>query len=178
MPGTITTDALATMRETQTPHALLDVREKGEFVQRHIFHAVPMPRGLIESRLPQRVPDKSVPIIVYDEDGHRAEFAAARIEEIGYSNVSTLQGGLDAWEQAGGRTDYGTNVPGKDFGEKVSVVRRIPSLTPDEIVERMGRNERVIILDSRTREEYERNHVPGAFSAPGRGTATKDSDGH
>ncbi|MEZ4571896.1 MAG: rhodanese-like domain-containing protein [Thermomicrobiales bacterium] len=167
MPETIAIDQLKSMRETRTPHALIDVREKGEFVQRHIFHAVPIPRGVIELRVPQRIPDTEVPIIVYDEDGHRATLAAQRLESMGYSDVRTLEGGLNAWEESGGRTDYGTNVPGKDFGEKVAVQRKIPHLTPDEIVERQKRNERLIILDSRTREEYERNHVPGAFSAPG-----------
>lgn len=167
MPKSISVDQLKDMRESQTPHALIDVREKGEFVQRHIFHAVPIPRGLIELRLPARIPDKSVPIVVYDEDGHRAGLAAQRLEELGYADVRLLEGGLDAWEASGGRTDYGTNVPGKDYGEKVSVQRSIPSLTPDEIVARLGQNERLIVLDSRTREEYERNHVPGAFSTPG-----------
>ncbi len=167
MPTTISTTELQELRESRQPHALIDVREKGEFVQRHIFHAVPIPRGLLEVRLPTRVPDPAVPVILYDQDGHRAGLAAQRLEELGYSDVRLLDGGIDAWEAAGGRTDYGTNVPGKDFGEKVSVQRKIPSLTPDEIVARLSQNERLIILDSRTREEYERNHVPGAFSTPG-----------
>lgn len=126
-----------------------------------------MARGLIELRAPIRIPDRNVPVVVYDDDGHRAGLAARRLEEIGYTDVRLLDGGLDAWESAGGRTDYGTNVPGKDYGEKVAVQRKIPHLTPDEIVERQKANERIIILDSRTREEYERNHVPGAFSTPG-----------
>ena len=167
MLQSISVDELKRLREEQQLHALLDVREKGDFVQRHIFHAVPIPRGLIELRVPQRLPDQTVPVIVYDEDGHRARMAAERLREMGYEDVRILEGGLDAWEQSGGRTDYGTNVPGKDYGEKVAVQRHTPHLTPDEIVARQNQNERVIILDSRTREEYERSHVPGAFSTPG-----------
>jgi rhodanese-related sulfurtransferase len=165
--NTISVEELQAMRDAQTPHALIDVREKGEFVQRHIFRAVPIPRGLIELRVPRRIPDKDVPVVVYDVDGHRAGLAVERLEQMGYSDVRELEGGLDAWEEAGGRTDYGTNVPGKDYGEKVAVQRHVPQLTPDEVMSRLNRNERVIILDSRTREEYERNHLPGAFSAPG-----------
>jgi rhodanese-related sulfurtransferase len=155
------------MREENVPHALIDVREKGEFVQRHIFRAVPLPRGLLEARMPTRVPVKDVPVILYDVDGHRAELAARTLETLGYQDVRLLDGGLDAWEAAGLRTDYGTNVPGKDYGEKVAVQRKTPHITPDEIVERQQRGERVIVLDSRTREEYERAHVPGAYSVPG-----------
>lgn len=167
MPSTITVDELREMRDNQTPHALIDVREKGEFVQRHIFRAVPIPRGLLEIRMPQRVPVRDVPVILYDVDGHRAGLAAKTLESMGYQDVRLLEGGLDAWAAAGGRTDYGTNVPGKDYGEKVAVQRKTPQLTPQEIVERQKRGERIIILDSRTREEYERAHVPGAFSVPG-----------
>lgn len=167
MASTITVDELRAMRESQTPHALIDVREKGEFVQRHIFRAVPIPRGLLEIRMPQRVPVRDVPIILYDVDGHRAGLAAETLEAMGYQDVRLLDGGLEAWAAAGGRTDYGTNVPGKDYGEKVAVQRKTPHLTPQEIVERQKRGERILILDSRTREEYERAHVPGAFNVPG-----------
>src|SRR5690606_12975245 len=118
MPGTITVDELRAMRESQTPHALIDVREKGEFVQRHIFRAVPIPRGLLEIRMPQRVPVRDVPIILYDVDGHRAGLAAETLEAMGYQDVRLLDGGLEAWAAAGGRTDYGTNVPGKDRSEE------------------------------------------------------------
>ncbi len=167
MPTTITVEELKTMRENQEPHALIDVREKGEFVLRHIFRAVPIPRGVLELRVSQRIPVQHLPVIVYDQDGHRAALAAETLEEIGYRDVRLLDGGLDSWEASGGRTDYGTNVPGKDFGEKVAVLRKTPHLTPDEVVERQKRGERILILDSRTREEYERAHVPGAFSVPG-----------
>jgi rhodanese-related sulfurtransferase len=164
---TIAVDELKIMRDQNVPHALLDVREKGEFVQRHIFRAVPLPRGMIELQVEQRIPNKSVPIIVYDIDGHRAGLAARTLGSLGYQDVRLLEGGLDAWAAVGGRTDYGTNVPGKDWGEKIAVQRKTPHLTPDEIVERQKTGERIIVLDSRTRTEYERNHVPGAYSVPG-----------
>ena len=167
MPALMSVEDLKKFRDQQTPHALVDVREKGEFVQRHIFRAVPMPRGQIELLVAKRIPDRSVPVIVYDIDGHRAGLAAGTLELLGYKDVRVLDGGLDAWAAAGGRTDYGTNVPGKDWGEKIAVQKKIPHLTPDEIVQRQQSGERIIILDSRTQTEYERNHVPGAYIVPG-----------
>jgi rhodanese-related sulfurtransferase len=167
MPASISVEELNTMRENNTLHALLDVREKGEFVQRHIFRAVPMPRGMIEMLVERRIPDRTVPVVVYDIDGHRAERAAETLEALGYEDVRLLDGGLEAWANAGYRTDYGTNVPGKDYGEKIVVQKKIPHLTPDEIVARRQAGENVIVLDSRTLTEYERNHVPGAYTVPG-----------
>ncbi len=167
MANTLSVAELKQLREREDLHALIDVREKGDFAQRHIYRAVPIPRGLLEQRMWQRVPFKDVPVIVYDQEGDRAALAAETLQEMGYQDVRVLVGGLDAWEESGGRTDYGTNVPGKDFGEKVAVQRQTPHLTPDEVVDRQRRGERVLILDSRTREEYERSHLPGAFSVPG-----------
>ncbi|MFW6076022.1 MAG: rhodanese-like domain-containing protein, partial [Chloroflexota bacterium] len=167
MARTISVSELNQIREDNVPHALIDVREKGDYVQQHIFKAVPIPRGLLEVRLPARVPSGNVPLIFYDADGSRAPLAARTAESLGYRDVRLLDGGLDAWRDAGLRGDYGTNVPGKDYGEKVAVQRKTPHLTPDEIVERQRRGEKIVILDSRTPEEYERAHVPGAYSVPG-----------
>jgi len=155
------------MRDAGTPHALLDVREKGEFVQEQIFRATPIPRGLLELRVPERIPVKDVPIVVYCDDGYRSDKAAKTLEAMGHTEVAVLAGGIAAWKADGGRVDYGTNVPGKDYGEKVEVLRHTPRLTPDELIARQRRGERLFILDSRTREEFERSHVPGAVSVPG-----------
>lgn len=173
MARSISVDELRRLRDDGVPHALVDVREKGNFVQRHIFKAVPIPRGLIELRFPQRIPWKDVPVIVYDDGDDRAGRAAETISALGYADVRVLDGGLSAWADAGLRTDYGTNVPGKDYGEKVAVVRKTPHLTPDQIVERRQQGDNIIILDSRTREEFERSHVPGAYSVPGGELATR-----
>lgn len=173
MARSISVDELHRLREDGVPHALVDVREKGNFVQRHIFKAVPIPRGLIELRFPQRIPWKDVPVIVYDDGDDRTGRAAETISALGYADVRVLDGGLSAWADAGLRTDYGTNVPGKDYGEKVAVVRKTPHLTPDQIVERRQQGDNIIILDSRTREEFERSHVPGAYSVPGGELATR-----
>lgn len=167
MAKSITVDELFALRRSGEPHALIDVREKGDFVQEHIFRAVPIPRGLLEVRMPSRVPDRRIPVIVYDAGGDRAKASAITLENIGFQDVRVLDGGLAAWKDAGHRTDYGTNVPGKDYGEKVAVRHNTPHLTPDQVVERQKSGEQVVVLDSRTREEYERSHVPGAYLAPG-----------
>ncbi len=167
MTSTIAVQELNRLREEQIPHALLDVREKGEFVQKHIFRAVPMPRGLIEMLAGSRLPDKTVPVITYDIDGHRAELAAGKLESLGYQDVRVLEGGLNAWSDAGYRCDYGTNVPGKDYGERIAVQKETPHLTPDDVVARRAAGENVIVLDSRTQVEYERSHLPGAYTVPG-----------
>jgi len=54
-PGAISSDQLATLLQERTPHALIDVRERAAFERGHIFRATPLPRRLLETRLPMVV---------------------------------------------------------------------------------------------------------------------------
>ncbi|HJV34982.1 YceI family protein [Geomonas sp.] len=54
-------------------------------------------------KMQECVPDQGCPIVVYDVSGttKAAEMARERLAEAGYRDISTLQGGLDAWRAAG-----------------------------------------------------------------------------
>jgi rhodanese-related sulfurtransferase len=64
-------------------------------------------------------------------------------------------------------TEWGVNVPSKDFGEKMEVVHHVPTIRPEELYARQQRGEKIILLDSRTPEEHRRATIPGSRSAPG-----------
>ena len=81
--------------------ALIDVRERDEWEEGHLPGAVWVPRGNLESRIEQAVPDRDTPIIVYCAAGSRSAFAAKTLEELGYTNVSSLVGGFTEWKRAG-----------------------------------------------------------------------------
>ena len=63
--------------------ALIDVRERDEWEEGHLPGAVWVPRGNLESRIEQAVPDRDTPIIVYCAAGSRSAFAAKTLEELG-----------------------------------------------------------------------------------------------
>ncbi len=167
MPLRITVHDLAAWRERGDPHALLDVRERSEFHARQIPGATPLSRGLLELRAPALLPVKDVPLAVLCQDGRRSGPAAETLERMGYRRVMEVAGGMEAWEAAGLPIQEGIGVPGKEYGEKVAVIERIPQITPEELAERRGRGEKPVIMDSRTVEEYRRGHLPGAYSVPG-----------
>lgn len=75
---------------------LLDVREKDEFDQRHLPEARHLSRGLLEMKIGEIQPDKSAPIVCYCAGGNRGALAAATLQKLGYSNVVSIQGGLNA----------------------------------------------------------------------------------
>ncbi len=81
--------------------AVVDVREADEVEQGLIPGALHVPRGYLELRIEDIVPDKTRPIIVYCAGGTRSALAAQTLQELGYADVASLAGGFTAWKGAG-----------------------------------------------------------------------------
>ena len=80
---------------------VLDVREKEEYREGHLQGAVSLPRGFLEMRVEETVPDRQAPIIAYCGGGTRSLIAARTLKEMGYTNVVSMSGGYTAWKNAG-----------------------------------------------------------------------------
>jgi molybdopterin/thiamine biosynthesis adenylyltransferase/rhodanese-related sulfurtransferase len=80
---------------------LLDVREGDEWRQGHIPQAVGIPRGFLELRVEEKVPDHKTPIILQCASGTRSLLAARALREMGYENLYNLTGGFNAWKDRG-----------------------------------------------------------------------------
>ena len=166
MAQTITAAALKSLLDTQATCALIDIREPGEYNDSHIPGASLVPRRQLEFRLGRLVPYRGTHVIVCDDDGRRAPLAAATLEGMGFRQVAVLDGGINRWTTEGYPTEWGVNVPSKDFGEKMQVVHRIAEMHPEELHARQQRGDKIILLDSRTPEEHRRVTIPGSRSAP------------
>ena len=147
--------------------AVFDVRERGEYNDCQIPNTTSLPRSQIELRIAELVPSRKIPIVLYDEGGERAQLAAQTFEQLGYEQVSILDGGLGAWQSEGRETVSGVNVPSKAFGEKVHHDRNVPDLSPEELKSLIDGNAELTILDVRTPEEYGRFCIPGGLNVPG-----------
>ena len=108
----------------------------------------------------------SAPIVVYDNGEGFAQRAAARIAAIGYSDVSILDGGLEAYAEIG-EVFRDVNVPCKSFGELVEAIRHTPSLSADEAKALIEREADLVVLDARRFEEYRTMSIPRGVSVPG-----------
>ncbi len=80
---------------------VVDVREADEWEQGHIPGAVFIPRGFLELRIEEKVPDRSQEVILHCAGGTRSAFAAKTLTGLGYSNVSSLAGGFGKWKELG-----------------------------------------------------------------------------
>ncbi len=167
MAQPITPADLKHMLHTHATCACIDVREPGEYNSTHIPDTSLVPRRELEFRMRRLVPYQGTLVVVCDDDGRRATLAAATLERMGYSHVKVLDGGISRWTTVGYATEWGVNVPSKDFGEKMEVVHHVPTMRPEELYARQQRGEKIILLDSRTPEEHRRATIPGSRSAPG-----------
>ncbi len=158
------------------PFALIDVRESGEYNSSHIPGACLIPRRRIEFIIEDSVPAKSVHVVVCDDDCQRAPLAAATLERLGYTNVSVLDGGVNRWSARDYPTEWGVNVPSKDFGEKLEAVHHVPEISAEDLHERIERGDKLVILDTRTPEEFQRFCIPGGRSMPGGELALRITD--
>ncbi len=97
----VTIDDVQAQMENGARPTLLDVREREEYREGHLEGSVPLPRGFLEMRIEEAVPDKSSPIVAYCAGGVRSLIAARTLKEMGYENVTSMSGGYTAWKNAG-----------------------------------------------------------------------------
>ena len=101
----INTPQLQKMIEAVPGLVLLDIREAVEIPQSGGTIDVPrvhnVSRGWLEFRVPERVPDKDTPIVVFCNLNLRSPLAAKRLMDMGYTNVSNYEDGFPAWRDAG-----------------------------------------------------------------------------
>ena len=97
----LTIDEVKERIEQQEQCTVLDVREREEYREGHLEGAIPLPRGFLEMRVEETLPDKTQPVIAYCAGGVRSLIAARTMKELGYENVSSMAGGYTAWKNAG-----------------------------------------------------------------------------
>jgi rhodanese-related sulfurtransferase len=141
------------------------VREQGVHYRGHPFFACSAPLSRLEMMIDDLVPRRDVPVVVLDGgDEGLAEKAQARLLELGYTDVSVLEGGCAAW---GGELFSGVNVPSKAFGEFVEHHYQTPRIPASELHRLISSGQKLVVLDSRPFEEYHRMNIPGGVDVPG-----------
>ncbi len=83
---------------------LIDVREDNEWADEHAAGAIHLGKGIIERDIEAEVPDKSTELILYCGGGYRSALAADVLQNMGYTNVSSMAGGWKAWKESSAPT--------------------------------------------------------------------------
>ena len=87
---------------------LIDIREPAEYLRGHIPGAIHIPRGLLEFQISKPLENSRITCDVTDADivlycgtGGRSALAAKSLDDMGFRNVRSMDGGIVAWNEAG-----------------------------------------------------------------------------
>ncbi|HSV05356.1 MAG TPA: rhodanese-like domain-containing protein [Candidatus Binatus sp.] len=80
---------------------LIDVREDGEWQRGHARGATHLGKGIIERDIEKTLPDHDADIVLYCGGGFRSALAADALQQMGYRNVRSMDGGWRRWTELG-----------------------------------------------------------------------------
>ena len=79
----------------------VDIREDHEFAKDRAKGACHLGKGIIERDIETMIPEKQAAIVLYCGGGFRSVLAADALQQMGYTNVVSMDGGIKAWREAG-----------------------------------------------------------------------------
>jgi rhodanese-related sulfurtransferase len=80
---------------------LIDVREHEEWAKGHLPGARHLCKGIIERDIETAIPDHDADIVLYCGGGYRSALAADNLRQMGYTRVTSMDGGWRGWNEAG-----------------------------------------------------------------------------
>lgn len=106
-PHDLVVEAKSQIKEISTIEAqqqlgkrvVIDVREYDEYAAGHLPGAINIPRGVLEFKIGM-VPEcarKEGAFMIYCRTSGRAALSAVQLQKIGYTNVISMLGGYEAW---------------------------------------------------------------------------------
>ena len=84
---------------------LVDVREESEWDKGHITDAIYIGKGVIERDIEKKIDNTDAEIILYCGGGFRSALVADNLQKMGYSKVSSMDGGYSGWVKVGYPTE-------------------------------------------------------------------------
>jgi len=146
--------------------AFIDVREHGQYGAGHPFFIASIPYSQLELMAEILLPNKSIHIVLMDNDDAVSEKAKVRLGDIGYTSIAILKGGAKAWAKAGFTHYEGVNLPSKTLGELIEHVADTPRISAQQLMAMMEGDEDFILVDGRTPEEFRTMMIGNGICCP------------
>lgn len=133
----------------QTGALVLDVRDAADFAAGFIPNSINIGlNGQFAPWVGALIPDLKQPIALVTPEGQEQQ-TVLRLARVGYDNcVGYLEGGFDAWQQAGREVDT------------------IESISAQELAKRQQQQPALTIVDVRKPDEFSAEHIVGANNFP------------
>ncbi len=97
VPETDAPSVHARLGDAEEGFTLIDVRERDEWERGHIPGAIHLARGVLERDAEAAVPGLDTPVVLYCGGGFRSALAAASLLDMGYTDVTSMDGGWRDW---------------------------------------------------------------------------------
>ncbi len=96
-----TIDEMRSRQAAGEKFVLIDVREESEWAAGHIPGAIHLGKGIIERDVEAKIPNASMPLVLYCGGGFRSALAADNLQKMGYTSVISMDGGMRGWREKG-----------------------------------------------------------------------------
>jgi rhodanese-related sulfurtransferase len=92
------------LHQRNTGAVFLDVRDQPEVNLGKIPGALHISRGTLEGKVEAVVP-RDAQVVIYCASGNRSAFAADALQQMGYTDVRSMAGGIQEWVAQGGEVE-------------------------------------------------------------------------
>jgi len=151
----------ATLYERGEPFALIDTRERRDYVNGQWFGSTHIPLSVLAQKITRMVPDQSFPIHLLDWQDDASSAATDLLIRLGYHKVSRCT--TNPADTFGHGYVKGEFVWSKAFGEVVAHTSGLPEITPAEY---LAHHKTAHLFDVRPTAEYTQFTIPGSRSLP------------
>jgi rhodanese-related sulfurtransferase len=146
------------LRASGDPYYAVDIRLPAEYRAGHLPGAIPIPTGQFALQHENFLAVRHAPVVIIADDEIRPVWAAAQCQELGFSDVRVLEGGISAWTAAGHDLETG-DMPTDTFGLD-DARRQVYSVDARTLDAERARDQ--LLLDVRGSGEFGMGHIPGA----------------
>lgn len=80
---------------------VIDLRSADDFTNGHLPSSRNLPFSELEAKIGQFVKNRSNPVLLVCQTGQQSSKAAGIVKNAGFAEVHVLDGGVNAWQQAG-----------------------------------------------------------------------------
>jgi cystathionine beta-lyase len=154
-------DIFSKLYRAGAPFALIDCRERRDYVNAHWFGSTNIPFSVLSRKIKGLVPDLNFSIHVMDWQDNASTLAISQLKTLGYTNIKPHK--TVRPPEMGNGFIRGEYVWSKAFGEVVAHCANLPEVTPADYV---ANYQDALLFDVRPTAEYRDFTLPGSQSLP------------
>ncbi|KKR22117.1 MAG: Rhodanese domain protein [Candidatus Moranbacteria bacterium GW2011_GWA2_39_41] len=136
--------------------SLIDVRDAADFSKEHLLDSQNIPLSVIVDAMSPLDKNNDYIIIDYDSSIESLALIVEALTNIGFKNISYLDGGFTAW-----KLDFNSTISAGDPDSFVDQ-SKIKYIQTDKLKEMLETEDNLIILDVRKKNQFNEGHIKGA----------------